>query len=412
MTRLWDTSSIKPCLDIVMAGETIPAMFWNAVAKRGPSIWMRQKHLGLWRSWTWNQTADAVREIAGGLMSLGFARGDCASILSNTVVEWVWADLAVLSCGGVSNGVYPTDAASQLQFLCEDSRTTLLFVEDDEQLDKALEVRAQLPLLRKIVVFDMDGLRELKDPGVISMDALRALGTGFLSHPANTSLRASLIGQEDALVLSKQAFFEELLRLVYRLIFLATVEDRIDASTGHSLVFSPDASEVARARYKAGYSISWLRDRAVRRSSFDTHSDLWQALSITFDGLAIGQSALGLPALGGLYASDQCPNLATSQIENRHLLAAIFELGFFRQTTGLTRVNYRDMGAEELGSVYESLLELVPEIQNLTQFHSAKFKFIGEDDETTNRGNARKLSGSFYTPDALVQAESTQHLLL
>jgi long-chain acyl-CoA synthetase len=126
---------------------------------------MRQKELGIWRSWTWQQTAEAVREIAGGLLSLGFKPGETASILSNTVIEWVLADLAVLSCGGVSNGIYPTDAASQVNYLCEDSRTTVLFVEDDEQLDKALEVRDQLPLLRKIVVFDMEGLRELDDPG-------------------------------------------------------------------------------------------------------------------------------------------------------------------------------------------------------------------------------------------------------
>jgi long-chain acyl-CoA synthetase len=173
---LWDTRHIQPCHDIVLAGETIPAMFWNAVQQRGPKVWMRQKHLGLWRSWTWDQTADAVREIAYGLLSLGFERGECASILGNTVVEWVWADLAVLSAGGVSNGIYPTDAASQVHYLCEDSRTTVLFVEDDEQLDKALEVRAQLPGLRKIVVFDMEGLRDLDDPGVIGLDALRALG--------------------------------------------------------------------------------------------------------------------------------------------------------------------------------------------------------------------------------------------
>src|SRR3990167_6039931 len=179
MSGLWDTSSIKPCHDIVMPGDTIPAMFWNAVAKRGPSIWMRQKHLGLWRSWTWNQTADAVREIGNGLLSLGFAKGECASILANTVVEWVFADLAVLSAGGVSNGIYPTDAPSQVHYLCEDSRTTVLFVEDDEQLDKALEVRAQLPGLRKIVVFDMEGLRDLSDPGVISLEALRALGRDY-----------------------------------------------------------------------------------------------------------------------------------------------------------------------------------------------------------------------------------------
>ena len=185
MSGLWDTNNMQPNHDIVVQGETIPAIFWNAVEKRGPGIWMRQKHLGLWRSWTWNQTADAVREIAAGLVSLGFNPGDCASVLANTVVEWVWADLAILSCAGISNGVYPTDAASQLQYLCEDSRTTILFVEDDEQLDKALEVRDQLPLLRKIVVFDMEGLRGLDEPDVISLDLLRSLGRTYLASLPN-----------------------------------------------------------------------------------------------------------------------------------------------------------------------------------------------------------------------------------
>jgi len=199
---LWDTRHIQPCHDIVLAGETIPAMFWNAVKQRGPKVWMRQKHLGLWRSWTWNQTADAVREIAYGLLSLGFERGECASILGNTVVEWVWADLAVLSAGGVSNGIYPTDAASQVHYLCEDSRTTVLFVEDDEQLDKALEVRAQLPGLRKIVVFDMEGLRDLDDPGVIGLDALRALGRAHLAqHPETLQQRIDACGPEDLAIL-------------------------------------------------------------------------------------------------------------------------------------------------------------------------------------------------------------------
>ena len=235
-------------------------------------------------------------------------------------------------------------------------------------------------------------------------DALRALGTGFLSHPSNTHLREQLQNQEQFQGLSKQAFFEELLRLVYRLIFLATVEDRTDASTGQSLIFTPGSSKEAQQRYRAGYSITWLRDRAVRRSSFDTYGDLWQALSITFDGLAQGQSALALPALGGLYAADQCPNLAHAHIENRWLLKAIFQLGYFRQTTGLTRVNYRDMGPEELGSVYESLLELVPDIQSLSQPHAAKLAFVGDDDiEASTQGNTRKLTGSYYTPDGPVQ---------
>ena len=202
MSQLWDLSNIKPNRDIVLAGETIPALFWNAVKERGPKVWLRQKHLGLWRSWTWNQTADAVREISGGLLSLGFARGECASILANTSVEWVWADIGVLSCGGVSNGIYPTDAPSQVHYLCEDSRTTVLFVEDDEQLDKALEVRERLPLLRKIVIFDMEGLHHLDEEDVISLDALRSLGRAYLAqHPDELQQRIEACKPEDLAIL-------------------------------------------------------------------------------------------------------------------------------------------------------------------------------------------------------------------
>ena len=202
MSGLWDLSNIKPNFDILLPGDTLTAIFWNAVEKRGPNVWMRQKHLGLWRSWTWNQTGTAVSEIAAGLLALGFNKGDCASILANTVVEWVWADLAVLSCSGVSNGIYPTDAQSQVQFLCEDSGTTVLFVEDDEQLDKALEVRAHLPKLRKIVVFDMEGLRGVNDPGIISLAALRQLGREHLAkHPNAVKERAAQCRAEDLAIL-------------------------------------------------------------------------------------------------------------------------------------------------------------------------------------------------------------------
>ena len=199
---LWDTQHIQPRTGIVVPGETIPAVFWNAVAARGDKVWMRQKHLGIWRTWTWKQTADAVREIAAGLLSLGLAPGECVSILSNTVIEWVLADLAVLSYAGVSNGIYPTDAASQVHYLCEDSQTRVLFVEDDEQLDKALEVRTQLPLLRKIVVFDMEGLRGFHDPGVMSLDDLRALGRAYLQqHPGAVEERARQCRPEDLAIL-------------------------------------------------------------------------------------------------------------------------------------------------------------------------------------------------------------------
>ena len=202
MRKLWDLTHIQPETRVMLEGETIPAMFWNAVAQRGPEIWMRQKELGIWRSWSWQQTGEAVREIAGGLLALGFAPHATASILSNTVVEWVLADLAVLSCGGVANGIYPTDAASQAQYLCEDSGTSILFVEDDEQLDKALEVRGHLPRLQKIVVFDMEGLRDVDDPMVTSLDELRRLGREYnASHPDAVMQRVQQVRPQDLAIL-------------------------------------------------------------------------------------------------------------------------------------------------------------------------------------------------------------------
>ncbi|HDR9104566.1 TPA: N-6 DNA methylase [Burkholderia vietnamiensis] len=233
-------------------------------------------------------------------------------------------------------------------------------------------------------------------------NALRALGTGFLSHPANVSLRAAL--QDAGSGYDRQAFFEELLRLVYRLIFLSTVEDRRDRGSGERLVFAPDASDEAKARYLDGYSLTWLRERAVRRSQHDRHADLWQALTITFRALEHGEAALGLPAIGGLFDADQCSRLNVTELENRYLLAAVFELAWFRADGSLSRVNYRDMGPEELGSVYESLLELVPDLQGLAHAGTARLAFVGDEiTDASTKGNTRKLTGSYYTPDSLVQ---------
>ncbi|MDP1735337.1 MAG: long-chain fatty acid--CoA ligase [Sulfuritalea sp.] len=168
--------------DIVVAGDNLPEMFWNGVAKRGEMTLFRQKKYGLWQSLSWREVGEIVHEAGMGLLELGFAVGETTSILGNTRQEWLFSDLAVLSCGGISSGIYPTDAASQVEYLTQDSNSVILFVEDDEQLDKALEVRERLPALRKIVVWDMDGLRDLHDEQVISFAALRELGRTRLAR--------------------------------------------------------------------------------------------------------------------------------------------------------------------------------------------------------------------------------------
>ena len=216
-------------------------------------------------------------------------------------------------------------------------------------------------------------------------DALIALGQGFLAHPDNQQLRESL----QSGTLPTKDYFNQLLRLVYRLIFLLTVEERG--------VLHPDgAEEKAKALYAAGYSLRRLRERAVKRSAHDRFADLWEATRIVFRGVAGGEPRLGLPALAGIFAKAQCPALDAAKLENRALLLAVFKLSWLREDSGLSRVNWRDMGPEELGSVYESLLELVPQITN----DGRQFAFATGGE---TKGNARKTTGSYYTPDSLVQ---------
>jgi len=173
---LWDLSDIKPRHDIVVAGDTMAHMCVNAIRMRGDAVWLRQKEFGIWQSTTWRQFGDTVHEVTFGLAALGFAPGECASILANTCRDWVFADFGVLCAGGISNGIYPTDAPSQVEYLLADSDSVYVFVEDEEQLDKVLEVRMHLPKLRRIIVFDMEGLARFADDQVLSFDALRELG--------------------------------------------------------------------------------------------------------------------------------------------------------------------------------------------------------------------------------------------
>jgi long-chain acyl-CoA synthetase len=183
MAALWNYESrLFTVADPVVPGDTMPTMFWNAVEQRGDKIALRQKELGVWRSVSWRQFGDAVREVGLGLVALGMQPGEVVSVLANTRKEWLFADLGALGAGCVSNGIYPTDSPAQVQYLCADSDTHVLFVEDEEQLDKALEVRARLPDLRKIVVFDTKGLDEFSDPNVIGLEGLRELGRALATR--------------------------------------------------------------------------------------------------------------------------------------------------------------------------------------------------------------------------------------
>jgi hypothetical protein len=235
------------------------------------------------------------------------------------------------------------------------------------------------------------GQRALERLRIGVTTALRELGRGFVEHPDNETLRTAL--REGTL--TAEGLHQQLLRLIYRLLFLFAAEER-------DLLHAPDVAAAPRRLYVEGYSVSRLRDRARLRRHYDRYPDLWAGLTITFRELALGGPALGLPALGGLFDSDQCSALDSAALPNARLLGAIYALAFFQANGGLQRVNYRDMGTEELGSVYESLLELHPIVQIAARPWS--FGFAGDDGtDGDTRATERRLSGSYYTHDVLVQ---------
>jgi hypothetical protein len=215
--------------------------------------------------------------------------------------------------------------------------------------------------------------------------ALKVLGSGFLE--ANPDLSDKLKSGEVNLT----EWFNELLRLVYRLIFLMVAEDR-------NLLHPEKAKPDARKLYAEGYSLAALRAQCYRAASWDKHHDRYEGIKIVFHALANGQEALALPALGGLFSGDKLPHLETARLRNRAFMEALYRLSWLDQKTGMVPVNWRAMETEELGSVYESLLELQPQLGD----DGKTLIFASEAAE--QKGNQRKTTGSYYTPDSLVQA--------
>jgi len=312
---------------------------------------------------------NASDDACWGLVSDGITLRLMRDNISLTRPAWIEANLSKI----FSEGLFPDFSA--LWLLIHQSR----FGEADAAvLDCALERWRERGRTEGVAA--RDNLRQ----GVEA--ALLELGQGFIANPANGALRQAL--SEGAL--SGHGYFEQLLRVIYRLIFLFAAEDR-------GLLHPPGASEQARRVYVEGYSLGRLRERSMRRIAWDRHADSWEGLKATFLALTRGQEQLGLPALGGLFANGVVPDLESARIENRRLLAAIWRLAWLRpEGQPLTRVNWRDMETEELGSVYEGLLELTPRASADTR----TFEFA-EGDET--RGNERKKTGSYYTPEGLVK---------
>ncbi|MFQ3537090.1 MAG: N-6 DNA methylase, partial [Aggregatilineales bacterium] len=240
-------------------------------------------------------------------------------------------------------------------------------------------------------------MKSAQEQGTRALDQLRKsveraiveLGSGFLEHHANASLRDKLKNGK----LNAQDYYRQLLRMVYRLLFLFVAEDR-------DLLLHPDAPQDARERYIRYYSTQRLR-RMAQTFKGTRHADAFEALRLVMRLLSgekpDAAAGLGLVSLGSFLFSDRAvADIISCQLSNQRLLAAIraLSLTYDDNAKVYRSVDYKNLGPEELGSIFESLLELHPQIN----ISACKFSL------ETAAGNERKTTGSYYTPESLVQA--------
>lgn len=160
----------------MMTLDTIPKLFLRNRDLYRDQVALREKDLGIWQRVSWMEYWDHVCYFALGLRKLGLQKGDKLSILGDNCREWLYADLAAQASGAVTVGIYPTDVASQVKYVLENSESRFVVAKDQEQVDKVLEVKKELPLLNKIIVIDMKGLRRYRDAMILSFKDVQTLG--------------------------------------------------------------------------------------------------------------------------------------------------------------------------------------------------------------------------------------------
>jgi long-chain acyl-CoA synthetase len=184
------------------APRTIPQLLMARAAQLGSRTAMRVKEMGLWQDISWEAYGRQARQAAMGFTALGLEPGQTVAIIGENCPQWLYADLGAMAAGGVSVGIYTTNAAEECAYILEHSEARIYVVENEEQLDKALQVRDQCPLLSKIVVIDTEGLRHFHDPMVISFEELLDLGRQHdQQHSGLFEERLACRGPEDLALL-------------------------------------------------------------------------------------------------------------------------------------------------------------------------------------------------------------------
>ncbi|MCF8178362.1 MAG: AMP-binding protein [Sulfuritalea sp.] len=182
--------------------DTFPRLLLNHAAMRGDRPATREKYLGIWQTWSWSQVTEEVRAMACGLAELGFKRGDNLAIVGDNRPRLYWAMCAAQMLGGVPVPMYQDAVATEMAFVLTDGAIRFAIVEDQEQVDKMLEIQEQCPSLQHILYDDARGMRHYTQNGLQGLDEVIAMGRIHdKNHPEFIPSEIALGSPEDVAVM-------------------------------------------------------------------------------------------------------------------------------------------------------------------------------------------------------------------
>jgi len=186
-----------------MDDTTLPRLLMENARRLGDRVALREKDFGIWQTVTWRQFSDHVRAFAMGLRALGIERGDKVAIIGDNRPEWLYAELAAQAIGGASVGIYQDSVAEEVRYLVEASDARVIVAEDQEQVDKIIEIWPQLRGVLKVIYYEPKGLRSYREPYLAGFPDIEELGRAFdRNHPGLFEAEVAQGHPDDIAILS------------------------------------------------------------------------------------------------------------------------------------------------------------------------------------------------------------------
>ncbi len=188
-------------IDRLDGDDTFPKLLVRNAWRMPERVALREKEFGIWQSFTWKQYGEHVRDFALGLIALGLQRGDKLAIIGNNRPEWVWSEVAAQAVGAASVGIYQDSNLNEVAFVIDHCDASIVVAEDQEQVDKILDMMDKLPKVRHVIYTDPRGLRKYQHPALLAFEAVEAKGRELGAQRPDLWLESVRAGQADDLAI-------------------------------------------------------------------------------------------------------------------------------------------------------------------------------------------------------------------